>query len=197
MVQDLAGTFIPGLGKTRSLFGNLLGTTFSVAAWGYFVYQGVTDPLGGINTLWPLFGIGNQMLASMALILGTVVLFKMKKERYAWVTVLPTAWLFITSMTAGWQKIFSDNPKIGFLALARKFNDAAAQGTVLAPAKTVEEMSRVAFNNQVDAVLCGFFMIVAVTMLVSAFTIIRRALANPQPTAVEAPITYREAAANA
>lgn len=83
----------------------------AVSGWGYFVYQGVTDPLGGINTLWPLFGIGNQMLASMALILGTVVLFKMKKERYAWVTLLPTTWLFITSMSAGWQKIFSDNPR--------------------------------------------------------------------------------------
>ncbi len=197
MVQDLAGTFIPGLHRTRSLAGNLIGTTVAVAGWGYFVYQGVTDPLGGINTLWPLFGIGNQMLASMALILGTVVLFKMKKERYAWVTLLPTTWLFITSMSAGWQKIFSDNPKIGFLALADKFNAAAAQGTVLAPAKSIEEMSRVAFNNQIDAVLCGFFMIVAVTMAVSAFSVIRQALASRQPTAMESPVEFRAAAANA
>ena len=194
MVQDLAGTFIPGLHQTRSLVGNLIGTTVAVAGWGYFVYQGVTDPLGGINTLWPLFGIGNQMLASMALILGTVVLFKMKKERYAWVTVLPTTWLFITSMSAGWEKIFSDNPKVGFLALANKFNDAAAQGTVLAPAKSIEEMSRVAFNNQIDAVLCGFFMLVAVTMVISAFSVIREALASRTPTAVEAPVEYRTAA---
>ncbi|MBS0512417.1 MAG: carbon starvation protein A [Proteobacteria bacterium] len=197
MVQDLAGTFIPGLHQTRSLVGNLVGTSVAVAGWGYFVYQGVTDPLGGINTLWPLFGIGNQMLASMALILGTVVLFKMKKERYAWVTVLPTTWLFITSMSAGWEKIFSDNPKIGFLALANKFNDAAAQGTVLAPAKSIEEMSRVAFNNQIDAVLCGFFMLVAVTMVISAFSVIRQALASRTPTAVEAPVEYRAAAAHA
>ena len=197
MVQDLAGTFIPGLHQTRSLVGNLIGTTVAVSGWGYFVYQGVTDPLGGINTLWPLFGIGNQMLASMALILGTVVLFKMKKERYAWVTLLPTTWLFITSMSAGWQKIFSDNPKIGFLALADKFNAAAAQGTVLAPAKSIEEMSRVAFNNQIDAVLCGFFMIVAVTMAVSAFSVIRQALASRQPTAMESPVEFRAAAANA
>ena len=194
MVQDLAGVFIPGLGKTQSLFGNLVGTTVAVAGWGYFVYQGVTDPLGGINTLWPLFGIGNQMLASMALILGTVVLFKMKKERYAWVTLLPTAWLFVTSMTAGWQKIFSDNPKVGFLALARKFEAAAAEGTVLAPAKSIEEMSRVAFNNQVDAVLCGFFMLVAVTMLVTAFVVIRKALAANAPCALETPPVYREVA---
>ena len=197
MVQDLAGTFIPGLHQTRSLVGNLIGTTVAVTGWGYFVYQGVTDPLGGINTLWPLFGIGNQMLASMALILGTVVLFKMKKERYAWVTLLPTTWLFITSMSAGWQKIFSDNPRIGFLALADKFNAAAAQGTVLAPAKSIEEMSRVAFNNQIDAVLCGFFMIVAVTMAISAFSVIRQALASRKPTAMESPVEYRPAAANA
>ena len=197
MVQDLAGTFIPGLHRTRSLVGNLIGTTVAVSGWGYFVYQGVTDPLGGINTLWPLFGIANQMLASMALILGTVVLFKMKKERYAWVTLLPTTWLFITSMSAGWQKIFSDNPRIGFLALADKFNAAAAQGTVLAPAKSIEEMSRVAFNNQIDAVLCGFFMIVAVTMAISAFSVIRQALASRKPTAMESPVEYRPATANA
>ncbi len=197
MVQDLAGTFIPGLGKTRSWFGNVVGTTVAVSGWGYFVYQGVTDPLGGINTLWPLFGIGNQMLASMALILGTVVLFKMKKERYAWVTIVPTIWLFVTSMTAGWLKIFSDNPKIGFLALANRFNEAAAQGTVLAPAKTIEEMARVAFNNQVNAVLCGFFMIVAVTMVIAAVGNIRRALASRTPTVSEAPPVYREAAAHA
>ena len=197
MVQDLAGTFIPGLHRTRSLAGNLIGTTVAVAGWGYFVYQGVTDPLGGINTLWPLFGIGNQMLASMALILGTVVLFKMKKERYAWVTLLPTTWLFVTSMSAGWQKIFSDNPKIGFLALADKFNDAAAQGTVLAPATSIEEMSRVAFNNQIDAVLCGFFMVVAVTMAISAFGVIRQALASRTPTAQETAVEFRPASANA
>ncbi len=197
MVQDLAGTFIPGLDKSHSWFGNLLGTGVAVAGWGYFVYQGVTDPLGGINTLWPLFGIGNQMLASMALILGTVVLFKMKKQRYAWVTILPTTWLFITSMTAGWQKIFSDNPKIGFLALANRYNTAAAEGTILAPAKTLEEMSRVAFNNQVNAVLCGFFMIVAVTMIIAAVGVIRRALASPAPTAKETEVVYREAPAHA
>ncbi|MBB5189987.1 carbon starvation protein [Silvimonas terrae] len=191
MVQDLAGVVIPGLGKSRSWIGNLIGTTIAVAGWGYFVYQGVIDPLGGINTLWPLFGIGNQMLASMALILGTVVLFKMKKERYAWVTILPTAWLFITSMAAGWEKIFSANPKIGFLAVANKFNAAAAQGTIIAPAKTVEDMQRIAFNNQINAALCGFFMLVAVVMLISAFLNIRKALASRQPTAREADAKWR------
>ncbi|HRO58021.1 MAG TPA: carbon starvation CstA family protein, partial [Burkholderiaceae bacterium] len=173
MVQDLAGTFIPGMGATHSWLGNLVGTTVAVAGWGWFVYQGVTDPLGGINTLWPLFGIGNQMLASMALILGTVILVKMKKERYVWVPVVPTLWLFVTSMTAGWQKIFHPDPSIGFLSLASRFKEAAAQGTVLAPAKTVEEMTRVAFNNQVNAVLCGFFMIVAVVMILASIGVVR------------------------
>lgn len=197
MVQDLAGTAIPAIAATGSWSGNVLGTAVAVSGWGWFVYQGVTDPLGGINTLWPLFGIGNQMLASMALMLGTVVLFKMKKERYVWVTIVPTAWLLITSMTAGWQKIFSDNPKIGFLALANRFNEAAAQGTVLAPAKTIEEMARVAFNNQVNAVLCGFFMIVAVVMLVASIATIRRALASRKPTAKEIPPVFREPGAAA
>lgn len=191
MVQDLAGMAVPGLGRSRSLTGNLIGSGVAVAGWGWFVYQGVTDPLGGINSLWPLFGIGNQMLASMALILGTVVLFKMKKGRYAWVTLVPTVWLLVTTMTAGWQKIFSDNPKIGFLALARHFNEAAAQGTVLAPAKTLEEMGRVAFNNQVNAAMCAFFMIVAIALAIAAVGVIRRALANPAPSVRETPVVFR------
>lgn len=193
MVQDLAGILIPRLGQSYCLIGNLIGTTVAVSAWGWFVYQGVTDPFGGINSLWPLFGIGNQMLAGMALTIGTVVLFKMKKGRYAWVTLIPTTWLLITTMTAGWQKIFSSDWHIGFLALARRFSDAAAQGTVLAPAKSLEQMGRVAFNNQVDAVLCGFFMIVAVSLVVSALVAIYKAHLNPSPCTRELPPVYREA----
>lgn len=192
MVQDLVGVAIPRLANNRSWFGNLAGTTVAVAGWGFFVYQGVVDPLGGINTLWPLFGIGNQMLASMALILGTVVLFKMKKQRYAWVTILPTVWLFITSMTAGWQKIFHEKPSIGFLAQAKKFSTGIEQGTLIAPAKTLKDMETIVFSNQINAALCAFFMLVAVTMLVSAFFVIRRALNTNQPTAQESPIVLRE-----
>src|ERR1700741_256607 len=101
MLQDLLGTFHPALKRTESLPANLIATALCVAAWGYFLYQGVIDPLGGINTLWPLFGISNQMLAGIALVLGTVVLFKMKRERYAWVTLVPTTWLLICTLTAG------------------------------------------------------------------------------------------------
>ena len=192
MVQDLVGVAVPQLANNRSWFGNLAGTTVAVAGWGFFVYQGVVDPLGGINTLWPLFGIGNQMLASMALILGTVVLFKMKKQRYAWVTILPTAWLFVTSMTAGWQKIFHEKPSIGFLAQAKKFSTGIEQGTIIAPAKSLKDMETIVFSNQINAALCGFFMLVAVTMLIAAFFAIRRALRSEQPTVHEVSAALRE-----
>ncbi|KAA9002020.1 carbon starvation protein A [Affinibrenneria salicis] len=194
MVQDLVGIAIPRLANSRSWLGNLAGTSVAVAGWGFFVYQGVIDPLGGINTLWPLFGIGNQMLASMALILGTVVLFKMKKQRYAWVTILPTIWLFITSMTAGWQKIFHEKPAIGFLAQAKRFAGGLEQGTLIAPAKSVQDMQTIVFSNQINAALCAFFMLVAVTMLVSAFFAIRRALNSDRPTACETACQLREEA---
>ncbi|MDO6405477.1 carbon starvation CstA family protein [Pantoea phytobeneficialis] len=196
MVQDLVGTVVPSLANNRSWLGNMAGTTVAVAGWGFFVYQGVVDPLGGINTLWPLFGIGNQMLASMALILGTVVLFKMKKQRYAWVTILPTAWLFITSMTAGWQKIFHEKPSIGFLAQANKFRKGLDEGVIIAPAKTVADMQTIVFSNQINALLCGFFMLVAVTMLIAAFFVIRRALRSDVPTVHEAPVSLRKEVRN-
>ncbi|MGB9095209.1 carbon starvation CstA family protein [Erwinia sp.] len=194
MVQDLVGVVVPSLANNRSWLGNMAGTTVAVAGWGFFVYQGVVDPLGGINTLWPLFGIGNQMLASMALILGTVVLFKMKKQRYAWVTIVPTVWLFITSMTAGWQKIFHEKPSIGFLAQANKFSKGIDNGVIIAPAKTVADMQTIVFSNQINAALCAFFMLVAVTMLISAFFVIRRALNSPTPTTRETEVSLRSEA---
>jgi carbon starvation protein len=192
MVQDLVGTVVPSMANNRSWLGNMAGTSVAVAGWGFFVYQGVVDPLGGINTLWPLFGIGNQMLASMALILGTVVLFKMKKQRYAWVTILPTIWLFITSMTAGWQKIFHEKPSIGFLAQANKFRRGVDEGVILAPAKTVADMQTIVFSNQINAALCGFFMLVAVTMLIAAVFVIRRALRSNVPTTHESEPALRK-----
>ncbi|WP_273776921.1 carbon starvation CstA family protein [Acinetobacter sp. GSS19] len=190
MVQDTVGIVVPALKHSGSFFGNLVGTSVAVAGWGFFVYQGVVDPLGGINSLWPLFGIGNQMLAAMALILGTVILFKMKKEKYVWVTILPTIFLFITCMTAGWQKIFHENPKIGFLAQANRFSDAMARGELLAPAKSLAEMQTVALSNQINAILCGFFMIVAIVMVFASIGVIRRALASKVPTVHEAEAVY-------
>jgi carbon starvation protein len=197
MVQDLVGTAIPALSNNRSWVGNILGTLVAVSGWGFFVYQGVIDPLGGINTLWPLFGIGNQMLASMALMLGTVILFKMKKQRYAWVTIIPTVWLLVTSLTAGWQKIFHDNPKIGFLAQVNKFSSAAAEGMVLAPAKSMADMQTIILSNQINAALCAFFMLVAVVMLFAAIRAVYRALQVNYPTVKEAEAVYAQDKTNA
>ncbi|WP_215898294.1 carbon starvation CstA family protein [Acinetobacter oleivorans] len=192
MVQDTVGIVIPAVKASGSFFGNLIGTAVAVGGWGFFVYQGVIDPLGGVNSLWPLFGVGNQMLASMALILGTVILFKMKKEKYVWVTIIPTIFLFITCMTAGWQKIFHENPKIGFLAQAHKFSDAIARGEILKPAKSIAEMQNIVMSNQINAALCGFFMIVSIVMIIASIGIVRRALASPKPTVNEAPAVYAD-----
>jgi carbon starvation protein len=185
MIQDLVGTFVPAMRQTHSWGANLVATGLAVTFWGYFLYQGVVDPLGGINTLWPLFGISNQMLAAIALILCTVVLFKMKRERYAWVTLFPTAWLLACTLTAGLQKVFHPDPAIGFLAHAGKFAAAAAAGQVLAPAKTLEEMQRVVFNDRVDAALAALFVAVVLAMLAFGVVWVRRALAAPAATAHE------------
>jgi carbon starvation protein CstA len=187
MIQDMLGHVYKPLGNTKYLPANILGTAVCVGLWGYFLYQGVVDPLGGINTLWQLFGVGNQMLAGIALLLCTSVLVKMKRQRYVWVTLVPTAWLLITTLTAGVQKIFDSDPRIGFLSLARKFSEAAAQGSVIAPAKSIEEMQRVAFNNYLDAVVCAFFVLLVIAMCIFAVKICMQALKQANPTAHEIP----------
>ena len=185
MLQDMIGTVIPSFRNTESWSNNLIGSALAVSAWGYFLYQGVIDPMGGINTLWPLFGISNQMLAGIALILCTVILFKMKRQRYAWVTILPTVWLLICTLTAGIQKVFSDDPRIGFLAHARKFEDAFSAGQVLAPAKTLAEMRRVINNDYIDATLAGLFVAVVIAIAISGVIALIRALGTPSITSME------------
>jgi len=152
--------------------------------------------LGGINTLWPLFGIANQMLACIALILCTVVLFKMKRERYAWVTMVPAAWVAICTLTAGWHKIFNPNPAIGFLAHREKYATALANGDVLAPAKNLDQMSRIVFNDTVNATMATLLIALVLTMIVFAIGAIRQALGTPEVTAREthglAPATAAE-----
>src|ERR1700746_3500933 len=157
MIQDLIGNAVPAFRETSSWTNNLIGSALSVVLWGYFLYVGVIDPLGGIWTLWPLFGTSNQMLAAIALTLCTVVLFKMKRQRYAWVTIVPATWLVICTVTAGLEKVFSSNPAVGFLAHATRFGNAVANNQVLAPAKSLTEMSRVIFNDYVDASLAALF----------------------------------------
>lgn len=195
MLQDLLGSFFPALKRTDSWVANVVATALTVSAWGYFLYQGVVDPLGGINTLWPLFGISNQMLAAVALILGTVVLFRMKKDRYAWVTMAPALWLLVCTLTAGWQKIFSADVKVGFLAHASMYADALAAGKVLAPAKDAAAMSRIIFNDRLDAALCVLFMGVLVSVLVYGVRAILKARASNQPTTSEVPFEAMPVAA--
>ncbi|SCX61349.1 carbon starvation CstA family protein [Nitrosospira sp. Nsp1] len=187
MLQDLLGTFIPSMKRTDSLVASLIATGICVAGWGYFLYQGVVDPLGGINTLWPLFGISNQMLAGIALILCTGVLFKMKLDRFAWVTIVPATWVLVCTLTAAWQKIFDANPRIGFLAHAGKYKDAVADGVLLAPAKSLEQMQQVIFNDYVNASLAGLFMLVLISILFFGIRTVLRARATGRPTAKEAP----------
>lgn len=168
MLQDLLGMMHPNLRRTDSLFANVLATGLVVLCWGYFVYQGAIDPKGGIYTLWPLFGIANQMLAGMALMLCAVVLVKMKRERYVWVALLPAIWLFVCTMTAGWQKIFSD--KIGFFAAARN-------------AKTSHD----ALNNTINGTLTAFFMVVVVVLAIFSIRTAMAALKKKEPGIREVP----------
>jgi carbon starvation protein len=171
ILQDLFGRFSPKLGKTEWYPANILASGLFVAAWGYFLYQGVIDPLGGINTLWPLFGIANQMLAVVALTVGTTILIKKGKTKYSWVTLVPLAWLTTVTMTAGWQKLFHEKASIGFLAAADKYQKAIDAGQVIAPAKTMEEMHRVVLNNQIDAVLTGLFMFLVALIIVDSIRV--------------------------
>jgi len=164
MIQDLLGTAYAPLGRTTSLAGNLVATTLCVAGWGYFLYQGVIDPLGGINTLWPLFGISNQMLAAIALTLCTVLLVKMGNVRHIWVTLAPLAWLLVCTLTAAGQKLWHPDPRIGFLAHADLFSAAIAEGRLIAPAISMEQMEQLVFNDRIDAALCALFAFVVVAV---------------------------------
>ena len=191
LIQDIIGTFYKPFSETNKWIPNIIATALCVLGWGYFLYQGVIDPLGGINTLWPLFGIANQMLAAIALLLGTTVLFKMGKKAYTWVTLVPTTFILIATMTAGWQKLFHENPAIGFLAHKDKFKAAYDAGEVLAPAANLAEMKRVIFNDYLDAALCAFFMIVVITVLISAIRLWIKVLKNQKIDLHESPYISR------
>lgn len=187
MLQDLLGNFVPALKKTESWGANVIATAGCVALWGWLLYQGVIDPLGGINTLWPLFGISNQMLAGIALMLGSVVLIKMKRQRYVWVTLVPACWLLICTTTAGLIKLLDPNPAVGFLALAKKYSDAQAAGQVLAPAKDATQMSHVIFNAYTNATLTVLFLCVVLSVLFYALKVGRAAWVKPERTDKETP----------
>lgn len=184
MIQEIAGLVHPELKKTESWTGNLLATAICVGLWGYFLYQGAVDPLGGINTLWPLFGIANQMLAAIALLLATVVTVKLKRERYVLVPGIPAIWLIVCTLTAGYQKLVGP---ISFTAAAQKYADALAAGNMLAPAKTVAAMQQIITNNRVDMVLTAIFMLLVVTMTLFGIRAIMLAWKANHPTTHEEP----------
>jgi carbon starvation protein len=164
MLQDLLGHVYTPLGRTGWMPGVVISSAVIVAAWGYFLYQGVMDPLGGINSLWPLFGIANQLLSAIALCVATTVFLKMHRAKYLWVTVGPLVWLMAATFTAGWQKIFSPEPRLGFLAQARALESAIAAGKI--PAAQLSVTNTLIFNNRLDAIVCGVLMIlVAITVI--------------------------------
>ncbi|WP_233843483.1 carbon starvation CstA family protein [Dyella sp. 2HG41-7] len=184
MIQEIAGLVHEPLKSTESWIGNVLATTICVALWGYFLYQGAVDPLGGINTLWPLFGIANQMLAAIALMLATVVTIKLKRERYAWVPGIPAVWLVVCTVTAGIEKLVGP---ISFTAASQKYADAMQAGKLLAPAKNAGEMQRIITNNSVDATLTAVFVLLVLTMLGFSIYAMVKAWRSRLPTAHEAP----------
>jgi carbon starvation protein len=163
MFQELAGHVWRPLGRTSWYPSTVLASGLIVAGWGYFLVQGVLDPLGGINSLWPLFGISNQLLAAVALCVGTTIIIKSGKARYAWVTLLPLAWLLAATLTAGWQKVFATDPRLGFLAHAESVAAQIAAGTMDSALG-----SRLIFNDRLDAVVTSVFMIVTILVLLSS-----------------------------
>jgi carbon starvation protein len=166
MLQDLL-QHVPGIGsKARSRTGLIATSAAVVALWGYFLYQGVIDPLGGINSLWPLFGISNQLLSAIALCVGTTILIKMHGAKYIFVTLVPLAWLGTVTFTAALEKIFSADVRIGFLAHATALENALAAGKI-ANAKLAETQA-VIFNERLDAVVCGMFLVMVSVIIVSS-----------------------------
>jgi len=160
MLQELAGYIWKPMGRTSWYPSTVIASALVVAGWGYFLVQGVLDPLGGINSLWPLFGISNQLLAAVALCVGTTFIIKGGKARYAWTTLAPLAWLLLVTLTAGWQKIFAADPRLGFLAHASSIAEQVSAGTMDAA-----RGGRLMFNDRLDAVVAGIFMVVTVLLV--------------------------------
>ncbi|GAA5110422.1 pyruvate/proton symporter BtsT [Orbus sasakiae] len=187
MLQDLLGNFVPFLKKTDSLIAGIIGTAGCVGLWGYLLYQGVVDPLGGVKSLWPLFGISNQMLAAVALVLATVVLIKMKRAQYIWVTVIPAIWLLICTTWALGLKLFSDNPQLeGFLYLAKEYNRRIAEDPTLTT-QQISNMNHIVINNYTNAGLSILFLIVVYSIIFYGIRTALKVRNNKERTDKETP----------
>ena len=196
MLQDLGKHVWAPLGRVSWYPAVLITSFVFVLMWGHFLYQGVIDPLGGINSLWPLFGISNQLLAAVALCVGTTVIIKMGKARYAFITLLPLAWLVVVTMAGGWAKLFSDDPRLGFIAHARVLRAAADSGALPAGVKSVADAARMAFNDYLDAAVAAFFMIAVVVILADSIREWAAVLRGRKPaTSSEVPFEARVAVA--
>lgn len=191
MLQDLLGHFYAPLGRVSWMPGVILSSAAIVLAWGYFLVQGVRDPLGGINSLWPLFGIANQLLAAIALCVATTILVKMHGARYMWVTCVPLVWLTIVTYTAAWQKIFSEEPRLGFLAQANQLQAALEAGKVAAA--KIAETNTLIFNARLDAAICVLFLILVTTILIDSVRLWIRILTGAEAAEVrEAPFVLSQ-----
>jgi carbon starvation protein len=182
MLQDLGRHAWAPFGRVSWYPAVVISSALIVAMWGHFLYQGVIDPLGGINSLWPLFGISNQLLATVALCVGTTIIIKMGKARFAWVTMLPLAWLAIVTMTAGWEKLFSADVRLGFLSHAHLIEGQVAANTLPAAIKTIADARRVIFNDYLDAAVAAFFMVSVVVILADSFREWAAVLGGRKPT---------------
>jgi carbon starvation protein len=191
MLQDLLGNVYKPLGRVSWYPAVLFTSAIFVAMWGYFLYQGVTDPLGGINSLWPLFGISNQLLATVALCVGTTIIIKMGKAKYAFVTIIPLVWLVIVTASAGLLKIFSSDPKLGFLSHAAMLKEQIATNTLPANIKTVEAAQRMIFNDNLDAGVAAFFL-VAVVVILGASIREWLAVVNGRKAAVSSEVPFQQ-----
>jgi carbon starvation protein len=179
MVQDALGQIWPAMGRTSWYPSVLIASTLIVAGWGYFLYVGVIDPNGGINILWPLFGISNQLLAAIALCVATTFLIRDGKGRYVWTTLLPLVWLLAVTMTAGYQKILSPDPTLGFLAQADSLTAARAAGTIAAEKVRATRVQIV--NLRIDAAVTGLFMALVALIVFEAVRAWYRVLGRGEP----------------
>ncbi|MCB5180136.1 carbon starvation CstA family protein [Streptomyces antimicrobicus] len=179
MLQDMLGNVYKPFKQISWKPGVWLASALVVGAWGYFLWVGVKDPLGGINQLFPLFGIANQLLAAVALAVCTTLLVKSGRLKWAWVTGVPLTWDAAVTLTASWQKVFSEDPRVGFFAQRDKYQAGIDAGKTLAPAKTMDDMHTVVLNSTVDGVLSALFALLIVVVLVDAARVCFKAVRSP------------------